>query len=205
MRRWARGWQQVKNVLTEVRKKKEQRHKADGSLADEVTWRREQVNSESSVEELAALSRTEERLRTQELHDAREWKTRSREKWLAEDGAPARFDLALKNYSDVRSLPGLASLKWIWGLMGNIESDGFRKLEDLAQKQKFIVLTDIKSLKGGVDASLLMGEHTRLGEQHPDVQRLIKWLTAFQISDERLYKLKEWSWENGHEVGVWTI
>ncbi|KAL3687292.1 hypothetical protein R1sor_013601 [Riccia sorocarpa] len=52
------------------------------------------INSESSVEELDALTRAEERLLTQELQDARKWKTRSRDKWLAEDAAPAMYFFA---------------------------------------------------------------------------------------------------------------
>ncbi|KAL3699502.1 hypothetical protein R1sor_017524 [Riccia sorocarpa] len=90
-RRWARGWQRVKKVLQDVRKENEFNRRADGNLVEEITWRRERLTSESPVEELQALIRTEEKLKAQELQDAREWRSRSREKWLAIDAAPARY------------------------------------------------------------------------------------------------------------------
>ncbi|KAL3684356.1 hypothetical protein R1sor_002378 [Riccia sorocarpa] len=47
--------------------------------------------AESTAEELQALSRAEERLRHQELQDARDWKIMSRDKWIAANAAPARY------------------------------------------------------------------------------------------------------------------
>ncbi|KAL3687291.1 hypothetical protein R1sor_013600 [Riccia sorocarpa] len=46
-RRWARGWQCVKNVLKDVRKESESRRRAEGSLVEEVTCR---VRTEISTE-----------------------------------------------------------------------------------------------------------------------------------------------------------
>ncbi|KAL2629161.1 hypothetical protein R1flu_013847 [Riccia fluitans] len=48
-------------------------------------------SGESSTEEVAALAKAEERLKAHELQNAREWKIRSHDKWIAEDAAPARY------------------------------------------------------------------------------------------------------------------
>ncbi|KAL3692467.1 hypothetical protein R1sor_006118 [Riccia sorocarpa] len=90
-RRWARGWQRVKQVLHEVRKDKDRIRREESGLAVEIAWRREMITADSSAEEVQALARMEGRLKAQELRDAREWKIRSREKWIGEDAAPARY------------------------------------------------------------------------------------------------------------------
>ncbi|KAL3675774.1 hypothetical protein R1sor_025722 [Riccia sorocarpa] len=90
-RRWARGWQRVKQVLCEVRKEKDRVRREESGLAAEIAWRRDMITEDSSAEEVQALARMEGRLKAQELRDAREWKMRSREKWIGEDAAPARY------------------------------------------------------------------------------------------------------------------
>ncbi|KAL3698493.1 hypothetical protein R1sor_012569 [Riccia sorocarpa] len=93
-RRWARGWNRVKQVLKEARDSREQKRREEGNLTVEVAWRTARISEESSIEEVYALARAESRLRTRELHDAKEWRTRSREKWLKVDEAPSGFFFA---------------------------------------------------------------------------------------------------------------
>ncbi|KAL3675782.1 hypothetical protein R1sor_025730 [Riccia sorocarpa] len=90
-RRWARGWQRVKQVLCEVQKEKGRVRREESGLAAEIAWRRDMITEDSSAEEVQALARMEGRLKAQELSDAREWKMGSREKWIGEDAAPARY------------------------------------------------------------------------------------------------------------------
>ncbi|KAL2650378.1 hypothetical protein R1flu_018506 [Riccia fluitans] len=93
-RRWARGWQQVKQILKEVHKEKSEQRKRDEGLPQEIELRREWISAESSPEEVAALAKAEERLKARELQNVREWKIRSRDKWIAEDAVPARYFFA---------------------------------------------------------------------------------------------------------------
>ncbi|KAL2609454.1 hypothetical protein R1flu_028027 [Riccia fluitans] len=90
-RRWARGWQRVKQVLKEVRSEKSEQRKRDEGLPQEIEWRRELLSAESSPEEVEALAKAEGILKDLEIQKAREWKIRSRDKWIAEDAAPARY------------------------------------------------------------------------------------------------------------------
>ncbi|KAL3692038.1 hypothetical protein R1sor_005689 [Riccia sorocarpa] len=50
-RKWARGWQHVKQVLREVRKDKDGLRREESGLAAEIAWRREMITADSSVEE----------------------------------------------------------------------------------------------------------------------------------------------------------
>ncbi|KAL3679843.1 hypothetical protein R1sor_022799 [Riccia sorocarpa] len=93
-RRWARSWHRVRNLLKQVRNEGEAKRKEDSKLAEEVKWRREQVNEESSVPELDMLKTLETRLKEYEINEARVWRLRSREKWLSLDDAPYRYFFA---------------------------------------------------------------------------------------------------------------
>ncbi|KAL2644276.1 hypothetical protein R1flu_011863 [Riccia fluitans] len=93
-RRWTQGWQRVKQILKEVRKEKSEQRKKDEGLPQEIEWRRERISAESSPEEVAALAKAEERLKARELQNAREWKIRSCDKWIAEDATPAQYFFA---------------------------------------------------------------------------------------------------------------
>ncbi|KAL3681774.1 hypothetical protein R1sor_024730 [Riccia sorocarpa] len=52
------------------------------------------MTEESSEEEREALVEVEKKLRDQELHKARLWRVRSREKWITEEDAPTRYFFA---------------------------------------------------------------------------------------------------------------
>ncbi|KAL3689705.1 hypothetical protein R1sor_016014 [Riccia sorocarpa] len=93
-RKWARGWNRVKLVLKEAREVRDRKRREEGNLANEVAWRKERISVDSSIEEVEALTRAEARLRARELQDAREWRARSREKWLKVDEAPSRYFFA---------------------------------------------------------------------------------------------------------------
>ncbi|KAL3675999.1 hypothetical protein R1sor_025947 [Riccia sorocarpa] len=75
-RRWARGWHRVRNLLKQVRNEGEVKRKEDSKLAEEVQWRRDQVNEESSDPELDMLKMLEARLKEYEINEARVWRLR---------------------------------------------------------------------------------------------------------------------------------
>ncbi|KAL3690752.1 hypothetical protein R1sor_004403 [Riccia sorocarpa] len=90
-RRWARGWFRVKQELKHVRKQKEQKKRQEGDLEAEVRLRREELNANSREADHSSLINAERRLKERELSDAREWKLRSRERWLSVDDAPSKY------------------------------------------------------------------------------------------------------------------
>ncbi|KAL3682953.1 hypothetical protein R1sor_000975 [Riccia sorocarpa] len=90
-RKWARGWCRVKQVLREARSERERRKKEDGNLAAEIEWRRSQLTEDHTEEEAEALRRVEKRARDQALQEAREWRIRSRVRWLSHDDAPSKY------------------------------------------------------------------------------------------------------------------
>ncbi|KAL3702144.1 hypothetical protein R1sor_020166 [Riccia sorocarpa] len=93
-RRWSRGWFRVREVLRDARAKLEVDGKTNNHLGEEMTWRKEQLNNDSTPEEVKALAQVEQRLKQHELYEARLWYTRSRERWLSEDSVPTRYFFA---------------------------------------------------------------------------------------------------------------
>ncbi|KAL3697404.1 hypothetical protein R1sor_011480 [Riccia sorocarpa] len=93
-RRWARGWCRVKQVLREARSEMDRKRKMEGSLEAEVEWRMSQLQEDSTEEEAEALWVAETRAREQALQEAREWRLRSRVRWLLEDEAPSKYFFA---------------------------------------------------------------------------------------------------------------
>ncbi|KAL3698682.1 hypothetical protein R1sor_012758 [Riccia sorocarpa] len=93
-RRWSRGWFRIREVLREVKKKREADRSVNSHLIEEIAWRRAQITEESSEEEIAALQRVELKAKNQDLYEARLWRIRSRDKWLTEDCAPSRYFFA---------------------------------------------------------------------------------------------------------------
>ncbi|KAL3697802.1 hypothetical protein R1sor_011878 [Riccia sorocarpa] len=93
-RRWARGWARVKHALKELRVQRDLEKRQEGSVAQEVEWRRSRISDESTEAELEALNLTEQKLKALELREARLWRIRSREKWLREDEVPSRYFFA---------------------------------------------------------------------------------------------------------------
>ncbi|KAL3693216.1 hypothetical protein R1sor_006867 [Riccia sorocarpa] len=93
-RKWARGWCRVKRVLREIRDEKEKEKKAMGLLQQEIEWRKQRLEEEHSEEEVEALLRVKKKAKEQALQEAREWRTRSRAKWLSEDEAPSKYFFA---------------------------------------------------------------------------------------------------------------
>ncbi|KAL3680028.1 hypothetical protein R1sor_022984 [Riccia sorocarpa] len=63
--KWSRGWIWVKQVLQNLRDDRDRRKKVDGALEQEVVWRRQQANEDSTVEELEMLAPVEKKLRDQ--------------------------------------------------------------------------------------------------------------------------------------------
>ncbi|KAL3676476.1 hypothetical protein R1sor_026424 [Riccia sorocarpa] len=90
-RKWMRGWSRVRKVLMQVRKEQAAHRKTEGSLEVEVAVRRQLLNADSSREEVEMLSSLEAQLKDQQLRDAKEWRLRSRERWLSTDDAPSKF------------------------------------------------------------------------------------------------------------------
>ncbi|KAL3698479.1 hypothetical protein R1sor_012555 [Riccia sorocarpa] len=78
-------------AVKDVRREKNQLRRDEGNLAAEIAWRQERVSVDSSLEELQAMANVKERLWRRELEEAREWKTRSRDKWISADAIPSRY------------------------------------------------------------------------------------------------------------------
>ncbi|KAL3685010.1 hypothetical protein R1sor_003032 [Riccia sorocarpa] len=128
-RRWTRGWERVSRVLKVARNAKEKLRREEGDLAAEVHWRREQLSSESSTEEIDALHKVEQKLKERDLHDARLWKLRSRDKWLEEDTAPSRYF-----FTKLRARWARESLEALETQDGNVTTD---KEEILSEVHNF--------------------------------------------------------------------
>ncbi|KAL3690763.1 hypothetical protein R1sor_004414 [Riccia sorocarpa] len=88
--RWARCWSRVKTVLKQARKDRAKKKQEDSALAEELARRRANLTSDLSEAEIELLATLERRAREQELHEAKIWRIRSREKWLSVDEAPTR-------------------------------------------------------------------------------------------------------------------
>ncbi|KAL3679627.1 hypothetical protein R1sor_022583 [Riccia sorocarpa] len=90
-RRWAQGWCRVKRVLREARSAQELQKKTEGDLEAEIEWRKARLDENQTDEEVDALERVEKHAKDRALQEAREWRTRSRVKWLSEDEEPSKF------------------------------------------------------------------------------------------------------------------
>ncbi|KAL3686790.1 hypothetical protein R1sor_013099 [Riccia sorocarpa] len=90
-RRWARGWTRVKSVLKEARKDRDKKKREEGALAEELAWRRDNLTNDLTAAEVDTLAVLEKRAKEQDLHEAKIWRIRSRERWLSVDEAPTRY------------------------------------------------------------------------------------------------------------------
>ncbi|KAL3701503.1 hypothetical protein R1sor_019525 [Riccia sorocarpa] len=90
-RRWAQGWTRVKSVLKEARKDRDKKKREEGALAEELAWRRDNLTNDLTAAEVDTLAALEKRAKEQDLHEAKIWRIRSRERWLSVDEAPTRY------------------------------------------------------------------------------------------------------------------
>ncbi|KAL3677809.1 hypothetical protein R1sor_020765 [Riccia sorocarpa] len=74
-----RDTETVREVLREARAKREAAGKTSHHLAEEVAWRKEQLNPDSTPMEVEALAQAEQRLKQHELYEARKWAKWARE------------------------------------------------------------------------------------------------------------------------------
>ncbi|KAL3676397.1 hypothetical protein R1sor_026345 [Riccia sorocarpa] len=86
-------------VMQRVKDQRLKQKREESSLRQEVVWRRAQMTLDGCAEDEAgqmqeALKAAEQKLKAQELYDARMWRIRSREKWLQEDEVPSRYFFA---------------------------------------------------------------------------------------------------------------
>ncbi|KAL3687294.1 hypothetical protein R1sor_013603 [Riccia sorocarpa] len=79
-----------------------------------------------------------------------------------------------------------------WVILCQPDSDN---LKTSHESRRFFLLSDITGQDGKVDVTSLVGALS----PDPNAQSLLTWLSAFQISEDRLQHLSGWCWETDRE------
>ncbi|KAL3681527.1 hypothetical protein R1sor_024483 [Riccia sorocarpa] len=88
------SWQELKDPIVLQKSARAKEKQQEGDLEAEIEWRKARLTEHHSEVEVEALARVEKRAKEKVLGEAREWRTRSRIKWLSEDEAPSKFFFA---------------------------------------------------------------------------------------------------------------
>ncbi|KAL3694439.1 hypothetical protein R1sor_008090 [Riccia sorocarpa] len=92
----------------------------------------------------------------------------------------------------------IASLKWIWGCLGNESMEGWNKILVEARRKKIVRLQDLRDDTGRV----LMEAHGS-GEEglQENEERIRQWLMQIEVIPRGLAKMTEWEWRGKGPVG----
>ncbi|KAL3686194.1 hypothetical protein R1sor_004216 [Riccia sorocarpa] len=97
------------------------------------------------------------------------------------------------------SLP-IASLKWVWGLIGQGINGAFRWIEGEARRRRVVLLEDILSTDNQLSLSLILPENWQMDGEDGEMRLVGTWLELVRVSTKDLWQVEGWKWKTGRII-----